>query len=278
MRHPTTLTFIDSGGPKADGNSHHPQPLLTEKGSYSIANLQSAIDEFMMQEPAVTPGTVKAYLGSRPRWVRWRELLAGRRYDTGAFPGRARPLVVVAHARRDSPKALEMVRAVERDWGEAPQQCRDVYEQILENSPKLVIVQFHRTNICGCLGHRHVIVKERPFAEPHDALGGEPAGELDIAFERVESWVALPLSDFALDTQFAAGSRLREFQATRLRLQLLSILLHEINHMVHAQESETSIRERSLRFYHDALARYVENAKASLSLTIDRSFSRFEQD
>ena len=185
--------------------------------------------------------------------------------------------MVVAHARRDSLKALEMVRAVERDWGDAPHACRNTYEQILESSPKLVIIQFHRTNICGCLGHRHVIVKEQPFAEAHDALGGDPAGELDIAFERVETWVALPLSDIALDAQFAAGSRLQEFHAARLRLQLLSILLHEINHMVCAQEPEASIRERSLAFYREALAHYVANAKASLSLTIDRSFSRFEQ-
>jgi len=63
-----------------------------------------------------------------------------------------------------------------------------------------------------------VIVKERPFAEPHDALGGDPAGELDIAYQRVETWLALPLMDIALDTQFVAGSRLREFQAERLRL------------------------------------------------------------
>ena len=232
----------------------------------------------MLKELAVTPDAVKAYLDSRPRWIRWREWLAGHRYALAAFPDRVRPLVVVAHARRDSLKALEMVRAVERDWGDAPQACRNTYEQILESSPKLVIIQFHRTNICGCLGHRHVIVKEQPFAEPHDALGGDPAGELDIAFERVETWVALPLSDIALDAQFAAGSRLQEFHATRLRLQFLSILLHEIDHMVRTQEPETSIRERSLRFYHDALAHYVENAKASLSLTIDRSFSRFEQD
>jgi len=231
----------------------------------------------MLKAPTVTPEGVRAYLDSRPNWIRWREWFAGRRYALAAFPDRVRPLVVVAHARRDSLKALEMVRAVERDWAEAPQECRTAYEQILENSPNLVIIQFHRTNICGCLGHRHMIVKEQPFAEPHDALGGDPAGELDIAFERVESWVALPLSDIALDAQFAAGSRLREFQAARLRLQFLSILLHEIHHMVRTQEPEASIRERSLAFYRDALANYVENAKASLSLTIDRSFSRFEQ-
>jgi len=232
----------------------------------------------MAQEPSVTPDIVQAYLQSRPRSIRWREWLAGRRYASAAFPDRSKPLVVVAHWRRDSAKALEMVRAVEKDWAEAPLECRRAYEALLANSPKVVIIQFRRTNTCGCLGHRHVIVKEPPFAEPHDALGGDPAGELDIAYQRVESWVALPLTDIALDTQFVAGSRLQEFQAKRLRLQLLSILLHEMNHMVRSQEPETSIRERSLAFYRDALAHYVETAKASLSLTIDRSFSRLPED
>jgi hypothetical protein len=232
----------------------------------------------MVQESSITPDAVQAYLQSRPRWIRWREWLVGRRYAFAAFPDRPKPLVVVAYSRRDSVKALEVVRAVERDWAEAPQQSREAYEAILKDAPKLVIIQLRRTNICGCLGHRHVIVKEQPFAEPHDALGGDPAGELDIAYERVESWLALPLMDIALDTQFVAGSRLREFHAERLRLQFLSILLHEINHMVRSQEPEAFIRERSLAFYRDALACYVAEAKASLSLTIDRSFARFEQD
>jgi hypothetical protein len=126
----------------------------------------------MVQEPSVMPDAVKAYLYSRPRWIRWREWLVGRRYAFAAFPDRLKPLVVVAYSRRDSVKALEMVRAVEQDWPEAPQQCRAAYEEILEDAPKLVIIQFRRTNICGCLGHRHVVVKEQPFAEPHDALGG----------------------------------------------------------------------------------------------------------
>ena len=232
----------------------------------------------MVQESSVTPAAAQAYLQSRPRSIRWREWLAGRRYALAAFPNRTKPLVVVAHSRRDAAKALEMARAVEQDWAGAPEECRDAYGEILDESPKLVIIQFRRTNICGCLGHRHVIVKEPPFAEPHDALGGDPAGELDIAYERVEKWLALPLTDMALDAQFVAGSRLREFQAERLRLQFLSILLHEINHMVHPQEPEVSIRGRSLAFYRDALAKYVADTKASLSLTIDRSFSRLPQD
>ena len=53
------------------------------------------------------------------------------------------------------------------------------------------------------------------------------------------------------------------------------MLLHEINHLVSSGEPEGSVRERSLAFYREALASYVEEAVASLSLTIDRSFSRF---
>ena len=221
---------------------------------------------------------VKEHLHSRPGWVRWRDLLIGRRYALASFPDRPKPLVVVAYNRRASMRAREMVRAIEQNWPEIPPHCRDSYDEILQNTPKLVVVQFLRTNTCGCLGHRHVVVKETLFAEAHDALGGSLAGELDIAYQRVETWLALPLMDTALDTQFVAGSRLEEFHAERFRLKLLSILMHEINHMVHSHEPEDSVRKRSLALYRDSIAQYVENARASLSLTIDRSFSRFEQD
>jgi len=159
---------------------------------------------------------------------------------------------------------------------EVPDYCREKYDEILFRSPQIVVVQHHRTNVCGCLGHRHVAVRETPFAMPHDAFGGEHAGEMDIAFKRVLTWQALPLSDTALDSKFLQGSRLKEFHAKQFRLKLLSIMLHETNHLVAPKEPETSIRERSLNFYHDALAAYAENAVATLSFTIDRSFSRLE--
>jgi len=118
------------------------------------------------------------------------------------------------------------------------------------------------------------VVKEAPFAESHEAFGGARVGEVDIAYERVERWQALPLSDTALDSKFLEGTRLEEFRAQQFRLRVLSVLLHETNHLVAPDEPETSVRERSLAFYRDALASYVENAIATLSLTIDRSFSR----
>jgi hypothetical protein len=222
--------------------------------------------------------SIESYLNSRPRAARWIEWLAGRRYRLAAFPDRPLPVVVIAHRGRSPARAEQAARAVEQDWAETPPHCRDAYEEILENAPGLIVVQLRRKNVCGCLGHRHVIVKEIPFSETHDAFGGAAVGEMDIAFDRVESWLAQPLMDTALDTQFIAGSRLKEFHEQQLRFRLLSILLHETHHMVLPQAPEDVVRERSLTFYRDALANYVEIARTTMSLTIDRSFSRLGKE
>jgi hypothetical protein len=222
--------------------------------------------------------SIELFLASRPRAARWLEWLAGRRYRLAAFPDRPRPVVVVAYRGHYPARAEQVAHAVEHDWAETPLQCRDAYEEILEQAPELIVVQLRRKNVCGCLGHRHVLVKEAPFSEPHDAFGDAAVGEMDIAFDRVVTWLALPLTDTALDAQFIAGSRLKEFRDQQLRFRLLSILLHETHHMVAPQAPEEVVRERSLTFYREALANYVEIARASLSLTIDRSFSRLGKE
>jgi len=221
-----------------------------------------------------TPAAIEAYLRARPRWVRGVQWASGRRYRVTRFTQRARSLVIVAHSFRDAAQARELALAVEQDWAAVAERSRETYDEILLKAPGLLVVQLRRSNICGCLGHRHVLVKEAPFAEAHDAFGGESIGEMDIACERVAAWQALPLSDTALDTRFLEGSRREEFHAHQFRLRLLSVLLHETNHLVFPREPELSIRERSLAFYRDALAQYVANDVARLSLTIDRSFSR----
>ena len=221
---------------------------------------------------------VEAYLASRPRAARWLEWLAGRRYRLAAFPDRSRPVVVVAQRGYNQARGEQVVRAIEHDWAETPPHCREAYEEVLQRAPGLIVAQLRGSNVCGCLGHRHPWVKELPFAEPHEAFGNAAVGEMDIAFDRVEGWLALPLMDTALDTQFIAGSRLKEFHEQQLRFRLLSVLLHETHHMVAPQTSEDVIRARSLTFYREALANYVEVTRATLSLTLDRSFSRLGKD
>ncbi len=229
----------------------------------------------MEREHIVSAAAIEEYLRARPRWIRWREWASGRRYGLARFGARGKPIVIVAHSFRDAARARQIAIAIEQDWATVPGGCREAYEEILLKAPGLVVVQLRRKNICGCLGHRHMVVKEAPFAEPHEAFGGAGVGEMDIAYERVQTWQALPLTDTALDTKFLEGSRLEEFHAEQVRLKLLSVLLHEINHLVFPQEREASVRERSLAFYRESLASYVENATATLSFTIDRSFSRF---
>ncbi len=230
----------------------------------------------MCPEKSSLQTAILNYLQSRPRAVRWREWLTGRRYRLAPLGDRSRPLYVIAFQARDEGRAAETARALVYDWMEAPGPCRETFDEILFRAPQLVVIQLQRTNVCGCLGHRHVAVRETPFAMPHDAFGGEHAGEMDIAYDQVHTWQALPLSDTALDAKFLHGSRLEEFHARQFRLRLLSVILHETNHLVSPHEPETSIRERSLHFYHDALAAYAENAAATLSFTLDRSFSRLE--
>jgi hypothetical protein len=225
---------------------------------------------------AISVALIEDYLHSRPRLARWTEWLAGRRYGLARFGDRCTPVVVIAHSFRDSSSSRQVALAVEQGWSGVPDRCRQVYDDVLSQAPAIVVIQLRRKNLCGCLGHRHVVVREGPFAEPHEAFRGATIGEMDIAFQRVRTWQALPLTDTAFDTKFLEGTRQEEFRIQQFRLKTLSIILHEINHLVSLQEPESTVRQRSLGFYRDAMANYMEETTTSLSLTIDRSFSRLE--
>lgn len=229
-----------------------------------------------MDAPRVS--VIKSYLDLRPRHIRTLEWLRGRRYLVVQFLRfGASPIdVVIAHHRRDSPAARKLALALESDWLAVPAPIREAYEGTLSCAPATAVVDLRRTNRCGCLGHRHPVVREEPFAEPHEYLGGRLPGEMDIAWQRVEAWPALPLEEAALDARFFEGSRLDEFRARQFRLRLLSVFLHETHHIAFPHDPEESVRQRSLTFYRDALHAYVDEACATLSFTIDRSFSRME--
>lgn len=228
-----------------------------------------------VRQPAVSAAAISDYLDSRPLVLRWQDWMRRRRYFLTHFSDRAHPLLVIAYSRRDAAMARQAPIAIEQDWAEAPPSCREAYDAILADTCRLIIVQIRRENVCACLGHRHPAVRERPFAEMHDVFGGVRMGEIDVAWRAVSRWQAQPISDTAMDTKFLEGSRLEAFHKKQFRLKLLSVILHEIHHLTCPEEPENEIREHSISFYHEALASYVESAMASLSLTIDRSFSRF---
>ena len=222
---------------------------------------------------------VESYLNSRPELTRALEWLRGRRYlatELALESGTSPLVVVIAHQRRDAAHARRIALAFEQDWPAVPPSCHEAYEPVLVGAPELVVLQLRRRNRCQCLGHRHPVVREEPFTVAHEAFGGGTVGEIDIAWQRVEAWPALPLEETALDARFFEGSRLDEFHDRQSRLRLLSVFLHETNHLVNPQEPEESVRARSVSFYRDALSHYVEESCATMSFTIDRSFSRME--
>ncbi|MGH9454172.1 MAG: hypothetical protein ACRD2O_09415 [Terriglobia bacterium] len=229
----------------------------------------------MNSERMLSPAAIHEYLETRPATVRWIEWVRRRRYLVTRFHHRSRPLLVIAHYFRDRRPARKLALAVEQDWTEAPKACQDAYDEILFKAPGVMVIQVRQRNVCKCLGHRHLAVREMPFAESHEAFLGMEIGEIDLAYQDIDKWTPMPLSDSALDAKFLEGSRLEEFHDRQFRLKVLSITLHEINHFVSPQAAEATVRERSLAFYHDAMAHYTENAISTLSLTIDRSFSRF---
>ncbi len=226
----------------------------------------------------LTPIAIEEYLRSQPRAMRWRQWLKGRRYRITRFTDRPTPLLVIAHSWRDAAMARLFALVIEHDWVTVPAACRETYDEILFNAPELIVVQLRRKNMCRCLGHRHPAVREAPFAEHHEAFSGARVGEMDIAWKTVREWQGLPLSDLALDTKFLEGPRLEEFRTMQFRLRLLSVLLHETNHLATSTEPEAAVLSRSLGFYRESLASYVEESMRTLSLTIDRSFSRLGKD
>lgn len=232
----------------------------------------------MSSGPELTPAAIEEFLRTQPRAARWRQWLKGRRYRITRFSDRNTPLIAVAHSFRDEAMARLFALVIERDWASVPAACRHSYDEILFTAPELIVVQLRRKNLCRCLGHRHPVIREKPFAEHHEAFSGARVGEMDIAWQLVQNWQGLPLSDLALDTKFLEGSRLEEFHATQFRLRLLSVFLHETNHLAASYEPESAVLTRSLGFYRDSLAAYVEETLGTLSLTIDRSFSRLGKD
>jgi len=248
--------------------------FLKEHDESSLERLKYE-SEMKPSGQTLSPATVTTYLHSMPWWLRLHKWLSGRRYLATRFLDRETPVVIIAHSFLDARRSRKLAECIEQDWFTSPALCRDAYEQILSKAPALVVVQLRRKNVCGCLGHRHVVVKERLFAERHEAFNGASVGELDIAYDRIATWQALPLADGALDARFLEGSRLDEFHCHQFRLRVLSVLLHEINHLVFPSEPESSVRERSIAFYREALASYVDSTVSTMSFTIDRSFSRF---
>jgi len=163
------------------------------------------------------------------------------------------PLVLISYASGDREGAERLQAALEETWLTLPESFRGRYSAILANAPPLIVVLLRRRNICACLGHHHPPGTESRLTRRLRNLSGVRTGELDLAFDAIRDWEPLPLSHLALPSEADTD----EMTAFQWQLALLSVFLHELHHLILPREVEHVVRERSQKFYADALAHFV---------------------
>lgn len=156
------------------------------------------------------------------------------------------PLLLVSFHRAD----LEIAEQLRDVWLhtlpalEAP--AVQPYRAMLAHLPGMVVVQMRRRNVCTCLGHHHPRGTESRLARRMAVDAGIDVGEIDLAWESIREWQPHPLS--ALAAEGPAFARLR-FQTA-----LLTVLLHELEHVAYPDRQELAVRHASDDFYSAVLS------------------------
>jgi len=117
------------------------------------------------------------------------------------------------------------------------------YRPMLAALPPLVVVLLRPSNVCGCLGHHHLAGLESGLARRLAADLGEAVGEIDLAYENIRRWQPQPISSLA-----AAGAG-DSLPRLHFHAALLTVLLHELEHLAFADHPERQVRRASDSFY-----------------------------
>jgi hypothetical protein len=194
---------------------------------------------------AHSPGLLRRFY----LWARGTEQLLVR-------PAADLPLVLISYSPGDRDGVEVFQECLGETWLTLPREYRRRYEDILESTPPLVVVQLRRRNVCTCLGHHHPAGTEGRLTRRLRNMSGVRTGELDLAYEAIRDWEPLPLSHLALP-DYANASE--EMISSQWQLALLAVFLHELHHLVDPRETEHVVRERSQTFYVDALRHFVSD-------------------
>jgi hypothetical protein len=189
--------------------------------------------------------------------------------------GDALPLVVASYPRGHFAYATALESSLGSTFRSIPESLRAEYQETLGNVPTLVVVVLRATNVCGCLGHHHPAGAEGRLARRLASDTGHAVGEIDLAIEAIRKWEPLPLA--AIEAQEARrefrDSTLTEFSYFRFHAAVLSIFLHELEHLAFPNRPESVIRQRSNEFYlaaiQDFAAREFGTAFGIRSLSIN---------
>lgn len=127
------------------------------------------------------------------------------------------------------------------------------YRAMMAMLPALVVVLLRRRNVCTCLGHHHPKGTESRLTRRLAGDIGGNVGELDLAWESIREWKPRPLS------ALASGAPEPLLNGLHVRAALLTVLLHEMEHLAHPDRAERTVRNASDGFYAAVMAELLRN-------------------
>jgi hypothetical protein len=157
------------------------------------------------------------------------------------------PLLLISYPRGSRGVAAELESVYARMLGLLPDATLAPYREMLASLPAMVVVLLRSTNPCDCLGHHHPRGTESRLTRRLVADLGSEVGEIDLAFECIRRWSPQPLSSMA------AGLNERQLAPVHFQAALLSVLLHELQHLAFPQQSEREVRMASDRLYSEVM-------------------------
>ena len=168
------------------------------------------------------------------------------------------PLVVASYPRRRDEFATSLQSALSGTFHSLTKQVQGAYRDVLDHVPSLVVVVLRSRNACSCLGHHHLPGTEGRLSQRLMADTGQQGAEIDLAIDAIRDWEPFPLSDFAVAASIEIlKEESAELEYHRFHTALLSVFLHELDHLAFPKRTETEIRTRSNEFYVGAMRDFV---------------------
>lgn len=169
------------------------------------------------------------------------------------------PLLLL-HYPSDAEAVAREIEAAYSRLLPAERELQARYRELWSALPAIVVVLLEPHNPCGCLGHHHPRGAESRVARRLAAELGHPVAEIDLAYEAIRAWRPEPLSSLAAESIGPA------FAAAHFRAALLSVLLHELEHLAFPERRESDVRARSREFYARLMQAWVAELGGSYGM------------
>lgn len=161
------------------------------------------------------------------------------------------PVIVASYPRGRAIFAAALETALRFTYHSLPQELRRSYDDVLALTPSVIVADLRSRNLCSCLGHHHPDCAHGQTARRLARDVGSDVGEIDLAVDAIRGWEPRPLSGLAASGQSGGES---EYLDARFQSALLSVFLHELEHVAFPSRSESEVRRRSDAFYHAAVS------------------------